>query len=124
MQKYFGGFRSVDEIHDEFAAYANSGYSGPREQLPEFPTENEILFAAYEGGSYEGDAEVLYERDGKLFEVQGGHCSCNGLEGQWNPIETDWKTINLRPRDGSFLSSYSYAEATRKAFWELVDSKL
>ena len=42
-----------------------------------------ILFASYGQGGYEGDAWVLFEEDGKLFEVNGGHCSCYGLEGQW-----------------------------------------
>jgi len=47
-----------------------------------------ILYATYECGGYEGSAFVLFERNGKLYEVHGGHCSCNGLEGQWQPEET------------------------------------
>jgi hypothetical protein len=31
---------------------------------------------------------VIYEKDGQLYEVHGGHCSCYGLEGQWSPEET------------------------------------
>lgn len=42
-----------------------------------------ILFASYVYEDYSGDAVVLFERDGKLYEVYGSHCSCYGLEGQW-----------------------------------------
>lgn len=48
----------------------------------------EVIVAIYDLGSYEGDAFVLFRKDGKLFEVNAGHCSCYGLEGQWEPEET------------------------------------
>lgn len=44
-----------------------------------------ILFASYGTDNYSGDAWVLMEKGGQLFESFGGHCSCNGLEGQFNP---------------------------------------
>ena len=47
----------------------------------------EILFATYYSQDYDGSAFVLFHKDGKLFTVQGGHCSCNGLEDQWCPVE-------------------------------------
>lgn len=46
-----------------------------------------VLLADYECGDYEGSAFVLFEKDGKLYEVNAGHCSCYGLEDQWNPEE-------------------------------------
>ena len=46
-----------------------------------------ILFASYGAQGYEGDSFVLLEKDGKLFEVNAGHCSCYGLEGQFKPSE-------------------------------------
>lgn len=50
------------------------------------PTTEKVLFASYnECGGYDGDAWVLFEKDGQLYEVHGGHCSCYGLEGQWVP---------------------------------------
>lgn len=42
-----------------------------------------ILFASYGGGSYDGEAFVLYEQGGTLWEANGSHCSCFGLENQW-----------------------------------------
>ena len=47
-----------------------------------------ILIASYTYENYSGAAIVLLEKDGKLFEVTGGHCSCHGLEEQWEPGET------------------------------------
>ena len=47
-----------------------------------------ILYATYESEGYEGSAFVLFERNGQLYEVHGSHCSCMGLEGQWEPEET------------------------------------
>jgi hypothetical protein len=59
-----------------------------------------ILFASYNYANYSGDAFVLFEQDGKLFEVNGGHCSCYGLEGQWEPEETTIEAIKYRLYEG------------------------
>jgi len=42
----------------------------------------EILLADYTYEDYEGSAFVLFVRDGKLYEVNAGHCSCYGLSEQ------------------------------------------
>lgn len=55
-----------------------------------------ILFAAYESGNYEGSAFVLLSRNGKLYEVHGSHCSCYGLEGQWEEEEASVESIEHR----------------------------
>lgn len=53
-----------------------------------------ILFAAYaQDYGYDGTALVIFEKDSKLFEVHGGHCSCNGLENQWSPEESSFLAI-------------------------------
>jgi hypothetical protein len=56
----------------------------------------EILFAGYDQGGYEGHAFVLLRRNGKLYEVNGGHCSCYGLEGMWDEEETSPEAIRVR----------------------------
>lgn len=61
-----------------------------------------ILFASYSCSVCEGDAWVLFELDGKLYEVNGGHCSCYGLEGQWEPDEVDLKELEHRLINGTF----------------------
>lgn len=57
-----------------------------------------VLIAWYHCPPYEGYSFVLFEKDGKLYEVNGSHCSCNGLEGQWIPEETSWAALAMRKR--------------------------
>jgi hypothetical protein len=61
-----------------------------------------ILFAFYEYADYSGNAWVLFLQDGKLYEVNGGHCSCYGLEGQWDPEPTTLKDIAFRIKNGNW----------------------
>jgi hypothetical protein len=64
-----------------------------------------IHFAQYEQLHYEGSAFVLFERDGRLYECNGSHCSCYGLEGQWSPEETSWGAIAMRDWDIEYWGS-------------------
>ncbi len=66
-----------------------------------------ILLAWYGYGDYDGSAFVLFERDDKLYEVNGGHCSCYGLEDQWVPEETSVDALRYRIKNGS-LGKGSY----------------
>ena len=71
----------------------------------------EILVASYTQEHYEGDAYVLFRRDGKLYEVHGSHCSCYGLsesgiygesQTQWKPEEADRDAILHRVTNGEW----------------------
>ncbi len=77
-----------------------------------------ILFASYAEGSYEGDSFVLFKKGRDLYEVNAGHCSCYGLEGQWKPELTSWAALEQR-KEGA-LSTYSHDVETIKAFRKLV----
>jgi hypothetical protein len=66
-----------------------------------------ILFASYTYENYSGSAFVLFAKDGKLYEVNGSHCSCYGLEGQWVPEETVLKELVNRIVNGTFGREYS-----------------
>lgn len=57
-----------------------------------------VLFADYSYGDYEGSARVIYKKYGKLYEVYGSHCSCYGLEGQWEPEETSAESLKFQDR--------------------------
>lgn len=49
---------------------------------------DEVLIAEYDlSRAYEGSARVLYRRGDRFYLVEGSHCSCFGLEGQWEPTE-------------------------------------
>ncbi len=59
-----------------------------------------MLLASYSYEDYSGSAFVLYRKDGQLFEVNGGHCSCYGLEGQWEPESTTKQALLERLTNG------------------------
>lgn len=80
--KYFNEWSCVDAIHKDFLDY---GDWDKGKRLQDFPTDEEILIASYDRGGYDGDCVVLYRRDGVLYLNSASHCSCYGLEGQWNP---------------------------------------
>lgn len=84
MNTYFG-FDSQEDMMSNFAIGS--------EQLEGV----EILYACYDGGGYEGSAHVIFRKDGKLYEVNASHCSCYGLEGQWEPEETSAVALLVRP---------------------------
>ena len=60
-----------------------------------------VLFASYGSDGFEGKAFVLFECEGKLFEVNGSHCSCFGLEGQFIPHETTIEALRHRLVNGT-----------------------
>jgi hypothetical protein len=55
-----------------------------------------VHLAWYGYGDYCGSSLVVFEKDGKLYEVNGSHCSCGGLEDQWEPEETSWEALSSR----------------------------
>ncbi|MDX5586533.1 MAG: hypothetical protein QNK20_16725 [Aureibaculum sp.] len=77
------------------------------EQIKAYEDKN-ILFASYGCACYEGDAWVLFEQNSLLFEVNGSHCSCYGLEHQWEPEDITLKELENRLVNGSFgVDDYS-----------------
>ncbi len=62
----------------------------------------QILYANYYTPEYEGYASVVYYREstGKYYEAYGSHCSCFGLEGQWDRDEE----VRIHERLGESLS--------------------
>jgi hypothetical protein len=86
----------VDKYLHEWVDRADVIRDFAAEEIEDFPTDEEIIIADYTYEDYSGAAFVLYEQDGKLFEVNGSHCSCHGLEGQWDPEETSIGALKLR----------------------------
>ncbi len=66
-----------------------------------------ILLAYYRYYDYSGDAYVLFIHNDILYEVHGGHCSCYGLEGQWEPEETTAESIEYRMNNGILGLDYN-----------------
>lgn len=57
------------------------------------PQPHEVLVACYDSESCEGCAHVLYRNGTSYFYVKGSHCSCFGLEEQWDPEEYTLETL-------------------------------
>lgn len=86
---YLGLFTGIDSILAQFQI------------LPREVKELDILLAYYNYEEYSGTAYVLFKKDGKYFEVQGSHCSCYGLENQWEPLEVTLESLLHRIHRGT-----------------------
>ena len=76
-----------------------------------------IVFAYYSYEDYTGRAFVLFTKEDKLYEVHGSHCSCYGLEGQWEPEETSVELLTHRLQKGTIADFYgqNYEKEIRDA---------
>jgi hypothetical protein len=88
---FTGSFDSVKDIMEQFQI------------TPADLVGKNILFASYDCGGYDGEAFVIFEENGSLYEVHGSHCSCYGLEGQWEPELTTKAALEMRLGDRSTL---------------------
>jgi hypothetical protein len=79
----------------------------------------EILLAAYTDEDYTGDAYVLARKDGKLYEVEGGHCSCYGLEDQWKPMEVTIEYLLMRLERGVIMHGIVPEDTLRRVIESL-----
>lgn len=86
---YHGDWCSMDDVREEFAGTRR----GPACDLS---ASDDVLFAWYEYANYEGEAFVLFRREGLMYEVYGSHCSCHGLEDQWTPEESSLAELTKR----------------------------
>ncbi len=103
---YIGMFKTRDDVFREFRCSAG--------QI----SCSEILFAAYDEGDWCGSAFVLIRIDDELYEVNGDHCSCHGLEEQWEPEETSIKALKHRLKEGR-LGGY-YEGSWKKDFAKVL----
>jgi hypothetical protein len=81
MAKYYDEWTSYDEMAMDYGKNA--------------PTADEVIYAGYSYQDYNGSAIIVFARDGKLYENNDGHCSCNGL-GDWLPEETSVEALLMR----------------------------
>lgn len=79
MANYYGNFNNWEDVQTEFDM---------KEPEPE-----DVIYANYETGNYEGDAIVVYRNGNQYFVNEAGHCSCYGLEGKWSPEPYDKDTL-------------------------------
>jgi hypothetical protein len=87
MKQYFlGDWNNIEDISHDFGE--------------ELDKDTKILLAWYDYADYSGSAYVLFERNGKLYEVVGSHCSCYSLDGQWEPEEVPVEALKHRIEKG------------------------
>ena len=104
-----GDFEGINLTAEEYKAqvspYANNEYWLEKKAKMEKAIEEwkaiNLLFSSYGKDYYSGDAFVLFEKGGKLFEVNGGDCSCCGLEGQFSPEPTTIEALSFRLTNGT-----------------------
>ena len=61
----------------------------------------EILLASYTRDECQGDAFVLFVRNGVLYEVNASHDSVDNLVGQWEPEDTFIRALQYRLDKGN-----------------------
>src|ERR1700756_4478230 len=127
MAAYIGGrWKDYDSMLLEWCNYdyEKTTLDRTKELQHPVPKKSEVLFASYGGGSYEGDALVIFKHDGKLYEVNGSHCSCYGLEGQWKPEETSVEALAMRKKKTDEDYCYHYLsdhdDPAYEEYWKLV----
>lgn len=79
----------------------------------------DIIYAEYNHEGYEGDCFVLFKKDGKMYWNFGSHCSCYGLEGQWDPEEVTVEEIKFRIDNGSDYGVFGHARGFLKEYFNL-----
>ncbi len=104
----FDGFTDAEDVAKQFeVSLSGTGW---------------ILAAIYNQEGYEGNALVVYVKDGKLYETSGSHCSCNGLEGQWGEEETSVPALRKRGYPGrSWRDESSYVSQAEQKYLDLLD---
>jgi hypothetical protein len=76
-----GKFETIDDLLSEFRIQKSA--------LKGF----QVLYASYETVDYDGSSIVILRKGRKLFANYASHCSCFGLEGQWDPELTSYQEL-------------------------------
>lgn len=117
--KYFGNWLDYASVtSDCFGGEYDYEKKEPKSPVvpDDFPKDDEIIFAAYGTPSYEGYALIVFERNSKLYEINGSHCSCYGLnETMGGNEETSREALKIRNLD----SYYEYGDDAIARFKEL-----
>ncbi len=107
MNRVYLGFKDWADVAHEFQA--------------EIGPEPDKVFAAYSTPPYEGDAVVIFNRDGKWWLATGAHCSCYGLEEQWEPEQFDPNVHFAAVAEGKRIVRGVYDEDMPEATDDAVD---
>lgn len=84
---------------------------------------DEVLLAVYDIQGYEGSADVIYRAGDQYYWVSGSHCSCYGLEGQWDPEEYSAELLIAALRRGDHFYWAEDSAALRDAVIDRVHAR-
>lgn len=124
---YQGSFGSWKDVASEFADFYCWNDEDYGNALKVIPEPEEVIYANYGSGGYDGNALVVFRNGNNYYTVEGSHCSCYGLEGQWSPEEYVGKELFLEMIDRRIESSYSnddYPSDCREAWQQVKESVL
>lgn len=122
---YQGRFNNWNDVVENFFDTGYADEQKKKNALEVCPEPDRVFIAAYGGGGYDGDALVVFRRGEKYYTVEGGHCSCYGLEDQWKPEEYDYETfVAVLDRKIESNSRDSEYPSMDKTTWELVKTRL
>ena len=117
--------KSLQEIIAQESLYINDwsnleDLTKDFELSPQGLEDCKILFASYGCECYTGEAFVLVAKNNELFEVNGSHCSCYGLENQWSLEEVVLKELEHRLVSGRLGTSDYCGNAFAKELKEFL----
>jgi|SRR6188474_1830793 len=127
MVVYIDQFTCNEDIANQFSGYGEWCGEKPdstgKQSILGLLNSSVVLLAWYGGGSLDGQAMVVYRtKEGQLYEVNGSHCSCYGLEGRWDPEETNYKALAMRD-PSNIDSDLDFIEAYKEMLEILKDNK-
>lgn len=88
MRVYCGSFSDWSDVLREFQVLPSDVRklsAHERLDLTIASQEPDAVFAAYDHDGCDGQALVIFLRDGTWYVVEAAHCSCYGLEDRWDP---------------------------------------
>jgi hypothetical protein len=105
-QNYFGQFQDWSDVVSNF-------------NLDRSTLEPKYVWASYNGGSYDGYSAVVFFDEGEWKLVTGSHCSCYGLEGQFDPDTFDPEVHFKALTEGKrYVSDYTQSLSDQTEFDE------
>lgn len=109
---YWGNWSDYESMKNDFLGSTGLNWNLDEKEVTSLdPEPDRILAASYRYEDYEGDAFVLFVKDGKLYEVNGSHCSCYGLEGQWSPEEVHIESLEHRIKKSDYGMTHYHGVA-------------
>ncbi len=95
---YQGSFEGIEDVISNF-------------QIQETELDGAvIIFAGYRQEDYDGYAEVIFAKGGEFYMVTGSHCSCYGLEEQWDPVQVEIGVLDRIFNEGSRFDDFDSAD--------------